>query len=245
MARNYDANSIVNRVAAEVGLTPVANVFTSNDDSFLQLTNLLNSAGQELVEVYPWQHLIGEVAFVTSSSDTGKYELPADFAYMIDQTHWDRSNDVPLSGPLTPQDWTYLLGRDLVSTTIYASFRQVDGQLWLFPQPPPNGLEITFEYMKRNWVADSLNPGAFRDNVASAGDTVLFEPILIIKLLKVKYLSAKGFDSTAAASEFMTMLEVRTGRDKGAQLLNAGGNVRSYPYIDYSNAPDSGYGLGS
>ena len=243
MSRSYDANSIINRVAAEVGLIPVVDVFASTDDSFLQLRNLLNSAGQELVEFYPWQHLIKEFSFTTEVGDSGKYDLPEDFSYMIDQTHWDRTNDVPLSGPLTPQDWTYLLGRDLVSSTIYASFRQVDGQFWLFPQPPPTGLEIAFEYMGRNWVSDSLNPGAFSDTVQASGDMVLYEPILIIKLLKVKYLSAKGFDSSAASSEFNTMLLQRMGKDKGSQLLNAGGNVRSYPYLGWGNTPDSGYGI--
>jgi hypothetical protein len=230
-------------VAAECGLIPVSDPFSSTDDTFLQLRNLLNSAGQELVELFPWQYMIKEYSFTTLGTDSGKYDLPPDFGYMIDQTHWDRTNDVALSGPLTPQDWTYLIGRNLVSSTIYASFRQVEGQFWLFPQPPPDGLEIAFEYMSINWVADSQSPGSFRDTVESGADVVLFVPVLMIKLLKQKFLTAKGFDSTAAAADFRQALETATGRDKGSQLLNAGRNVRSYPYLDYRNTPDSGYGL--
>jgi hypothetical protein len=242
-SRSYPANDVINRVAAEVGLIPVTDPFSSTDDTFLQLRNLLNSAGQELVQIEPWQHLIKEHQITTASSDSGKYDLPDDFAYMIDQTQWDRTNDVAVAGPLSPQDWTYLLGRDLVSDTIYASFRQVDNQFWLFPQPPPDGLDINFEYMSLNWVASAQNPGAFTDIVNAGADTVLYEPILIIKYLKTKFLEAKGFDSTVARAEFGAMFEARLSRDKGSPILNAGGNIRSYPYLDgYRSLPDTNYG---
>ena len=138
MGRYATANDIVNRAALEVGLVPQNDVFSSQDVAFQQLTGLLNSCGQELVELHPWQVLVKEYSLTTQAGDDGKYDLPDDFAYMIDQTGWDRTNRVAIGGPLSAQDWAYLKGRDLVSQSIYASFRQVEGELAI-PATPTRG----------------------------------------------------------------------------------------------------------
>jgi len=90
MARQQTANDIINRAALEVGLTPVADPAGSVAEEFVQLKGLLTAAGQELVELHPWQFLTGLFEFTTEESDSGDYDLPDDFAYMIDQTGWDR-----------------------------------------------------------------------------------------------------------------------------------------------------------
>jgi hypothetical protein len=242
MARLASANDIINRVAVECGLLKDPNPVGSSDESFIQLTELLNAAGQELVELHPWQILVKEHQITTSSSDTGIYNLPDDFSYMIDQTGWERSNTVPLGGPLSAQDWTYLKGRDLVSQTIYACFRLTDNKFNIYPQPPQNGWDINFEYISRNWVKSV--GGVESDKVNSGSDFVLYEPILIQKLLRVKFLSSKGFDTAAAVIEFENMFSSRTGKDEGAPILSAGNNARGYPYLDtYRNTGDTNYGV--
>ncbi len=245
MARYATATDIINRVAVEIGLVPDTDPVGSTDVTFVQLTGLLNAAGQELVEMNAWQALRGVYEFTTADGDTGVYDLPSDFAYMIDQTGWDMSNTVPIGGPLSPQIWSYLLGRDLVSQTIYASFRLVDGTFNLFPQPPPVGVDIRFEYQSRNWVLEAGVAGTTKDQVTAGSDTVLYEPRVIINFLKVKWQDAKGFDSTAARMDFDNIFNGRVGRDKGAPILNAGNGVRWPPYLNaWYNTPDTGYGGG-
>ena len=81
------------------------------------------------------------------------------------------------------------------------------------------------------------------DVAANSGDTILYHAILIIKFLKVKFLEAKGFDSSKARDDFNEMLDSVTGQDKSAPVLNAGGWGRTFPYLDsWYNLPDSGYG---
>lgn len=242
MARFSIASDIINRAALEIGLVPVDDPVGSPDEAFVQLTGLLTSAGQEMVELHPWQALVRTFELTTADTDTGTYELPDDYSYMIDQTGWDRTNRVAIAGPLSAQDWTYLKGRDLVSQTIYASFRLIDSKFDLFPQPPPIGLQISFEYINRNWVERS--DGSFADNIENGSDKVLYEPILIIKFLKAKFLEAKGFDPSSARMEFENMFNSRTGKDTGAPILSAGKNGRGYPYLNsFYNTPDTGYGL--
>ena len=170
------AIEILNRVAAEVGLEPVADPFTSNEQHFRQMRYLLQTCGEELALAYPWEFL-NETHQITTvaATDTGDYDLPSDFHYMIPQTGWERANNVPLGGPLNAQDWTYLLGRDLVSSTIYASFRLKAGQFSIFPQPPPDGLDINFEYQRRTWVQDAAAPTVYTADVSVGSDTPLFE----------------------------------------------------------------------
>ena len=243
MARLSTANDIINRVAVEVGLVSVNDPVGDLDETFVQLTQLLTSAGQEMVELWPWQILVSEYRVETQDTDTGTYDLPDDFSYMIDQTGWEHSNRVAMGGPLSARDWTYLKGRDLISQSIYASFRLVDNKFDIYPQDPvPAGLDINFEYISRNWVQEQ-NSGPEKHMITICTDIVKYEPILIIKFLKCKFLEAKGFDTTAARNEFENMFNIRTGKDTGAPILNAANNSRGFQYLHpYYNTSDTGYG---
>lgn len=248
MARYKSINDIVNQVAVETGIPKTADIFASNDPSFEQLVYLANAAGYELLQLAPWQTFMREYAFVTQDTDTGKYELPTDFAYMIDQTGWERKENVPVFGPLSAQEWTYLIGRDLVSYTIYASFRLAEGEFWLFPyaagaQATPDGLDINFEYISRNWVNVNGTPDSYDDKCVNPGDIVLYEPYMFERLLKARFLEARGFDSNKANIQFAMSVESWKGKDKSAPILNAGRGGFSYPYLDtYNNTPDTNYG---
>ena len=238
------ASRIINRVAAEVGIQPVADPFSSDDPTFQQLIFLMNTAGEELLIQFPWEQLQNETSITTQSGDTGEYPLPDDFAYMINQTGWERSQNVPLFGPLSPQEWQYLLGRDLVTSTIYASFRIKQGYFTLFPAPPSVGLNIHYEYIGKNWVRDADNPLLFKDEVTKAADTPLYNRLLISRYTKAKYLEAHQMDSSRAQDDFNQMFEQLAGRGAGAPVLNAGRPSGGMPYLDgFRSVPDSGFGM--
>lgn len=243
MARLATANDIINRAAVESGLLKDSNPVASTDESFVQLTELLNGAGQEMVELNNWQALVKTHQIITQEGDSGTYDLPDDFSYMIDQSGWEHTNTAPLGGPLSSQDWTYLEGRDLVSDTIYVSFRLVDNKFDIYPQNPVlPGLDINFEYMSRDWVREA--GGTSRDTIGNGSDLILFEPILMIKYLKVKFLMMKGFDVSGPLVEFENMFNSRTGKDRSAPILSAGQNARGFPYLTpYRNTSDTGYGF--
>ena len=244
MARLATANDVINRVAVEVGLNADVNPVGSTDEAFVQIRYLLDSAGQELVQLHNWQILQEEYSFTTQNGDTGVYDLPDNFSHMIDQTGWDRTNSVPVGGPLSSQDWAYAVGRDLVSQSIYASFKLQNNKLELYPQPPPVGMDVTFEYMSRNWVSNNVNLTDRSDTVDAGSDIILFEPILIVKFLKCKVLEAKGFDATSARMEFENVFDSITGKDEGASILSASNNARGFPYLQpYRNTGDTGYGI--
>lgn len=250
MARFETAGTIINRAAAECGLNPASgfNPFTSTDPAFLQLVTLLTSAGQELLALHEWQKLTNtyEIIFGTTVANpvgTGKFDLPSDFGYFLDQTGWSESERLPLGGPMTPQDYSYLVNTNLANSTVFVTFRMNDGQIWVLPDPPPSGQTINFEYISRNWVqpVGTTAVSARTDSVANTGDTVLYEPVLIVKFLKMRFLEARGFDTTAAVAQFLTVFNAWTGKDSAAPVLRAA-RTRVFPYLGYRNIPETGYG---
>jgi len=243
MARFKSINDIVNQVLIEVGVPKQSDVFFTSDHAAIQLTNLANSVGYELLQDHPWEGLVKEHSITTSSADSGKYELPDDFAYMLEQTGWDRTNNVPLLGGASGQQWQYLLGRNLVSETIYVTFRQAQNQFWIFPSPPPDNQEITFEYISRHWVHPDGDKTRSDDLVRHTGDTVLFEPYLFERLLKLRFLEARGFDTKAANATYVKAFNSWSGKDSSSPVLNAGGRRQGVPFIDGEfNLPDSRFG---
>jgi len=239
------ATEILNQAAVEVGLSPESDPYASTNEAFQQLRYLLNTCGKRLVYHFPWERLTREHILVVNTSVETDYDLPADFAYMIDQTGWQRSQNVPLAGPLSPQDWQYLMGRNLVSSTIYASFRLNLGKLRIFAQGQVSNETIAYEYMSENWVQPNgvTNQDLFRNKVTAGSDFIVYPETLATLYLKARFLGAKGFDTTKADAEFSDAFLAWSGMNKSAPKLNAARNYLGYPYLDaWRNLPDTGYG---
>jgi hypothetical protein len=67
---------------------------------------------------------------------------------------------------------------------------------------------------------------------------------MMIKMVKMKWLQAKGLDSSAAQLEFDTLLMTELGKDRGAPKLNAGQGAYGLRYLDgFYNTPDSNFGM--
>ena len=239
------ANQLIDRVMVEVGLGPNTSPYESADPAVQQLTYMLNTAGEELLRLNKWQQFQRIYSFTTDTATypTGVYPLPADFDEMIEQTQWDRTNRLPIYGSLSPQDWEYLMGRDLVNATIYASFRKLEGEVHMFPSPPPDGHVIQYEYMSRGWVESVETAGTFQDHVIVGSDIVQYDPPLIMSFLKLKFFEARGFDTTKAEGSFNRAFAGACSSDIPAPILNVAGNSRRYPCLNTaSNLPDTGYG---
>ena len=242
LTTTISANDILNRVAAEVGITPVVDPYSSTDTSFVKMRYLLNTAGEELLQAHTWEFLLKEHQITTQDGDTADYPLPDDFAYMLNQTGWERSNRMPLGGPLSPQEWAILKGVDLAQSSIYVSFRLQEGVFRLYPDPPPVGLDINFEYVSTDWCRTATEPYEYKQAVDQGTDIVLYDKTLITRYLKVKYLESGGFDTTKAQDDFVQCFSFLTSKDKGAQVLNAGRGGYGFPYLTIGNLPISGYG---
>lgn len=250
IAKFQTAGELINRAAVSVGLNKAVDPFASNDPSFAQLVELANEVGQTLVQHEAWQRLVTRHEFTTAPGDTGIYDLPDDFAYMIDQTGWQQGTPgsaFPLLGPATDQGWSYLTATELFSVTIYAWFMLREGKLQLWPQPPAEGIPIQYDYVSRGWAIEGGSDPAtpvYTDTLETAADIPLFEPILFVKALKLAFLQAKGFDTTKAQDDYNAALEAWASKDRPAPTLNL--NSRTGPHYrmldGWGNLPETGFG---
>jgi hypothetical protein len=237
------ANDILNQVGVEIGLDPVNDPFSATDATYRQMVYLINTAGEELCQLYPWDFLRKEGEIIVNAGvDSGQYDLPDDFLYLINQTMWNRTNRRPVMGPLSPQDWQLLKGWDVTGSLTYVSYRLMDDKLQLWPEPPADLTQINYEYISRNWVLDSTTGNTYTAKCVVGADRPLFNRTLLGRMLKVKILEAKGFDTTKAQSDLNQAFQVLIARNKSAPVLNVSGNSSSFPYLNYQSLPDTGYG---
>lgn len=235
------ANQIINQAASESGLLPLNDVFFTSDPAFKQLAYLLTACGRDLVEEFPWNRVVRTHSITVSPTDDGKYALPDDFAYMINQTGWNRSLGEMLGGPTGDQVWAHIEANSQ-NAPVYISFHFREGEFWVWPQPPASGTVITFDYASRGWALSGNDGTTLIDRVETAADIVLLEPTLISKMLKMRFLAARGFDASGAEAEFKRALGLKKAHDKDAPILSLTGGGRKLRLIDTENVPDSSYG---
>lgn len=239
---------IINRVAVEVGLKPSDNPYATEDEAVAQMAVLLDIACEELVLAFPWEVLIRQALFVVEDDTKTVYELPQDFAYLTQQTGWDVSNQRPLQGGLTPQEWAYTLVNQIGQGTLNVKFRLAKGNFEI-SQGAPIGTVIAFEYSSSAWKAVTststdgqdilLDPTSIPSNSEMY---VLFDKTLVSRYLKAKWLEAAGFDTSKAQADFNQLFGFLTSKDKASPVLDQGGSRGGFRYLDSGNLPDTGYG---
>lgn len=241
----YDtAAEVIATAAVMCGLSSVANPYSSSDDAQIQLRTLLNQCGRELYAMHQWQQFVKTHSFSTGASpvSTGLYALPSDFGYFINQTGWDTTNDVPLGGPATEQQYAYLVSTGLSSSTIYVSFSLANMSIRVLPAPAPANTTITFQYMSNGWVYEAGDTTTRSTKADEADDVIMFEPVLISTMLALRYKQAKGLPSKDLLEQFQALFSLFTGVNSPAPVLNVAGRL-GFPYLNpWTNLPDSGYG---
>ncbi len=251
MAAYYDtAADIINNAAIACGLSAVSDPFASLEDQMIQLRSLLTQCGRELYNKHQWQQFIKNASYNTSTDiipgTTNEFELPDDFAWLIDQTGWTPNNlglGLPLGGPYTEQQWDAIVAQNLAASTIYIGFKISQGTFQVLPDPPPSNTTINFGYVSRDWVQVHGVAADTATLVANADDLVMYEPVMITTMLAARFKQAKGLDASAQLDQFTAAFQSATSLNQPAPVLNMGSG-RMFPLINiWTNTPPTGYGL--
>lgn len=220
----WPALQIINQVAGEVGLAKVTTLFAPDDVNSVQSNQLLaaiNAAGAELALYYPWEQLKREWVFDLVAGQ-GSYPLPPGWSYFVDQTQWDRTNHWPLLGPKSAAEWAWLKG-GLLASFPRMRYRVMGNKFEVFPVPESNSqFTLSMEYVIEQWVqaADAPTQEPNAALVKADGDIVWYQPWLMVKYTKLKWLQSKNFPTDAAAGDFTRMYDALKGKDTGAQVLS-------------------------
>lgn len=236
------AIQVARQAAIELGLPVPTELVTSLEVTSVQLLGLLTAAGNELVQYYDWEFLLKTHSF-TSTAGENKYDRPADFGRMINQTLWDKSMRRPAYGPLSPQSWQVLTNA-VVMAGPFSRYRIAGGKVEVLPVPGGSDHEFNFQYISNGWVQSYLDPNAFSGFITNDSDTLLFDFWLLVKFLKLKMWQAKGLDTTSLNSDFTRTFDACTGQDHGAPILNLS-RTRNTPFLTMGNVQDGAWNVGN
>lgn len=243
---------VIQQASLEMGLPKPLEAVSATDTTTQQLVALLNAAGNEMVNGYPWEQLTKEF-LITTVDGQSEYMMPSDWSYFLDQTQWDRTNHWPLLGPKTAQEWQWLKG-GLLSSGPRLRYRVLGGKFQLFPTPnaqntPTNGSDGAFvpwtlamEYVSDTWLASATEANTFYNFAQDDTNLLLVDPWIMVKFIKMKYWEAKGLDTTAYSKDFIGMWESRIGKNKGAPMLTLAPRARTM-LIGINNIPDGSWNV--
>lgn len=236
------AASIINDVLLELALVgaEVANPYTSTDSTIVQMRRMLKTAGRYLARQHGWSHLRKTYTLATVAGQAA-YPFPADFLRLVDQTQWNRTEQMPLAGPVSPQGWQLLKG--VLSTGVVNYYHRVSGNaLELHPTPTGVGT-VAYEYQSSAWVQPVAATTPTLDTPSSSTDLLWFDSHLLSRLLKLRWLEARGFPTTAALSDYQEAFNAATSADGAAPVLRLDVQPLSlWRPLDGANVPFTGFG---
>lgn len=235
----WTAGQILNMAATECGLAEVSDPYASTDPKFVQLRAFLKTAGDEITKRRDWTDLVKECT-ITGDGVTTSFALPADFLKMKDESGYDRSGDWPWRGPVSSKEWQALRA-DGVTPSLRPLYRIQQGRI-VFYEEPATGTALAFEYVSRYWIASDGAAQADSYWPSASGDRVILEPLMVMRLVKAKFMKAKGFDATGEFADYEIAYEAAAGLEP-AKVLNLGGCPSGVRFIDTDNIPETVPGL--
>lgn len=246
--------TIAQAVADEVGFDRPSSVVGSTDLQVRQLHALLNREGHWLVagagRGHVWNALLRDKS-VTVTSGTDTYAVPTDCLRIVNDTMWDTTNDWPMIGPLTSQEWE-TLKRGLTVTGPRKRWRLVgeaDGTyanaatsfyVQIDPSPTNSTDEFFYEYVSNGFARQNS------DAAAGTFDHDSDNPILPEQLFILggiwRWKNAKGLPYAEEKTTYDAHLELMIGADKASRKLKMSRRTTGPRLLDAFNVPDSGFG---
>lgn len=167
-----------------------------------------------------------------------RFATPSDYDRMVDQSQWDTDRRWSMIGPVTPQQQAWLrAGFTTSAPRIRHWMQQGYFQIW-----PPLGEDenLEFWYQSKYWILATGATAVSKELYTVDTDTAIFPDPLMRAAIKLKYLEAKGLDTTAAYRDFTMQRDLAKAQDAGSPNLSMAPRPEAV-LLGWSNIPDSGY----
>jgi hypothetical protein len=211
---------VVQYVCRRSGIPSPSTVAGSTDQNIIQMLALLEEEGNDLSQRGPWQGITFEASHTSlASEDQGAIATIASngFRYIKHDTIWDRTDILPIFGPLDGREWQ--VNKALSISGPRYRYRIRGGKLLINPTPPA-GKSWNFEYVSKNWITDSTGV-TYRQYFVADGDLILLPEELVIMGLRWRWFREKGLDYAELFRTYENQLKDMLGRDGGKQTLHA------------------------
>lgn len=234
--------SITNIPADLLGLDPDVYVVSGTGiQTAARVTEItVNMPGDDSLTMDMQATASGSGVAIVIARDT--YPVPADFQTFINRTQWDRTNHWELRGPMSPQEYQWVVS-GIVTTGPRRRFRQIGRGTDVFRiWPPPTAQDspstLAYEYLSSHWAQDAA--GTTQSGFVMDTDTCVFDDRVMIAGIKFNYFAVKGFEATRFERDYNVLVQTSMGRDGGAQTLDM--SRRRWPiFISPASVPDGNF----
>jgi len=168
-----------------------------------------------------------------------KYVMPTNYDRPVDGTNWDVTRHWKIIGPLTAQQWEFLIS-GWIATGPVINWRLLGGYFQIWPVQTSADL-LGLEYISNQWANSAGSFAPDKQFFTADTDTCSFPDRLMVLGLKKKYFEAKGFDTTALSKDYQSQIDIAFANDQGSGTLSMAPRGRGR-LIGWNNIPDSGYG---
>lgn len=164
------------------------------------------------------------------------YPLPEDWNRQVPQTEWSRTNNSPVYGPKSSQEWqAYKSGVGSCSGQSQI-FRINNNSIEIYPSEN-DGMVFSYDYISSYWVKES-DTGKKKPYFTKDSDTCVFDDSLMISGLKTRWMQAKGLDYSFNIQEYASLIESCQAQDRSAPKLYMSPKL----FMEEVNVQDGSFG---
>lgn len=212
---------LLKEFCARRGLPMPTVVVGSGDDQLLQLMGLLNEVLEDLTTRYVGTALKKSATWdLIADENQGELETlcPYGFKWVINGTFWDRTQRLPVLGPVSEQDWAAIKATPAVG--VWLQYRMMGGNLLL------NGSLIAGHKLALEYASDwsiKANDGSFKQYFSADSDVSLFPSTLLLAGLNWKWRLEKGFKYAEQFRTYEAQVSDFNGHDGTRKPLSMDG----------------------
>lgn len=218
--------SVIQHVCGRTNIPVPSSVMgTTTDPQILQLLRLLEEEGNDLASRYPWQGLTFEFTHTTlNQEDQGAISAIATngFRAIKNGTFFDRTDTLPVMGPLSDQEWQDRKARANSGPRYWYRIR--GGRLIVNPVPAANHTWAA-EYTSKNWILGE-DGTTYKQYFTLDSDDILLPEELCLAGLRWRWKKEKGFEYAEDMRTYELQVKDAMSRDGSKRVLSMDGARR-------------------
>ena len=216
--------SVVQYVCGRTNVPTPSSVLGNTDTQIIQMLRLLEEEGNDLARRGPWQALTYEATHTSLAlEDQGALATIATngFRDVKNGTMWDRTNKLPIIGPLSDQEWQQMKAM----TTTGPRYRyRIRGGHWLINPTPTAGYTWAFEYFSKNWML-GIDGTTYKQYATLDTDTILLHEDLVLMGLRWRWKKEKGLDYAEDMRTYEFQVKDALAHDGSKAVLQMDGGM--------------------